>query len=620
MNRTQVERAALPWRGDMVVALVLLAAHTVAIWGYSGLFWGDLGRWSHEVERFALGELPYRDFQWHFPPLAIWLIGGAARVSGTSRDAISVATSSVAVGIVMAFVGFVRRVLGRANSWFTGAALLLALSFVQRNGAPLQLGSYSPAISVGGLCIALATLSFVHTFATSAGDPGKARDASEQRHALALGVFSGLAVLSKQDFWIPAAYLVAANTWRTRRLHAAAAAALVTGAGMGVVAFTAGAATLLPLAGGFGHVQMAGGEGWPSWERLTIEVLVLALLVGSVAAIAGSATRRQPWRLLAISVVVVTAAAALHLTMTMGTALPSPGALRSATQDALFSELRDHRPMLRPAIGFLRARMADTPLPLLLPLFLLAVLARRWRELPRERRVLIALLLGLALAFRARRAFQGSDWIEFLFSLPTYLAAAELLLVRDGVDGPRLRRRLGVTLAALALWAHVEHGRGLGTRRHYPASFVSTRGTMHWKPNEIVDHETLRLALDSLDPSGRRPLHAFGYSGGMNYFLRRRNPFPITQDYFLSAFDADSVLRHVPPGLLLIDNPVFSSVTYNAPGFDWRHWEQPRITAPYTWFDRPRFEGLKRGCREVRLARSMFRLFDCAVTTKHASS
>lgn len=70
---------------DVLIALLLLTLHTIAVWSHISTFWGDIGRWSHEVERLALGELPYRDFQWHYPPLGLWVEGGLAALIGTER-------------------------------------------------------------------------------------------------------------------------------------------------------------------------------------------------------------------------------------------------------------------------------------------------------------------------------------------------------------------------------------------------------------------------------------------------------------------------------------------------------------------------------------------------------
>ena len=53
--------------GRLSIALVLLTLiHTIAVWGYSGPFSGDTGRWLHEVDRLAQGEVLYRDFIWIF--------------------------------------------------------------------------------------------------------------------------------------------------------------------------------------------------------------------------------------------------------------------------------------------------------------------------------------------------------------------------------------------------------------------------------------------------------------------------------------------------------------------------------------------------------------------------
>lgn len=119
---------------DVVAALVLLAVHTAFVWGYTGKFWGDVGRWSHEVERFARGEVPYRDFQWHFPPLALWIEGYAARLIGTGRTQLSIIATSISVVIVMAYVCYVREVLRRVDVAIVMAGLLMALAYVQTGG------------------------------------------------------------------------------------------------------------------------------------------------------------------------------------------------------------------------------------------------------------------------------------------------------------------------------------------------------------------------------------------------------------------------------------------------------------------------------------------------------
>lgn len=587
-------------RWDLVAAVGLVVVHIITVWGYTGLWWGDIGRWSHEVERFAAGELPYRDFQWHYPPLGLWVEGYAARLLGTDRGPLRVINSILAILIVLVWVRYLRQVATRAAVGLLAVSLILALAYAQRIGAPLPMGLYSPGLIVGTLCIALAVTEFLRSL-----EPG------QERAAIWMGAFAGLAVLSKQDFWIPAAFLVATVTIRSRRLGPAAVSAAVTAAGVAVVVWTAGIGILLPLAGGFGHAELAGGQGFPSWERLTVDFFVVALVCGSYALLVSIATRRlQVGPLLACGAVAA-ATGGLHLYQSMATVLPPAGELLTPTQEALAYQLRNGDPLFRPALGWLRRRVTQNPLPLALPPLLLVLLARRWRTLPDPRRTMIALLLGFAIAFRARRGWWGTEWSEFLFTLPVLVIGAEMLLALPEAERRRLRAATVVVLALGALWANNEFGRGIGTDYYYPEATTTLRGKVHWRPEMARDYRHLLATVDRLDPSRQRPLFAFGVTGGINYFLKRRNPFPYTQDFYFSAFDPDSVLRRVPPGLILVDNPFLEDGSFLEADFDWDDWGGDRVAAPYGPYDRPIFNRLLNGCRLVPPDSSLFRVYDC---------
>jgi hypothetical protein len=587
-------------RKDLVLALTLAALHAAAVWGYTGPFSGDNGRWLHEVERFAQGELPYRDFQWHFPPLALWVVGGAARLLGTNLQPVFVIMSVVAALLLTGVVYYFREVRGQQDTVLLAAAILLAFAYVQNAGAPLPAGAYTPAVPVGALCLTMAAVFFLKDW--NAGASGGS--------AWWLGLFAGLAVLSKHDFWIPAAFLVGMSVWRFRR----AAPVLMSGAtvaiGVAIVGLTAGFSVLPDLVGGFNHASLTGGRGFPSWERLTVDVFAVALVAGFLATMLGLARRRMYVRWLVGSGIVAMVAGAIHVGVSMSMTSADLGPLQTPMMDAIGYHVREGNPLFRPALGWLRQRVVSDPIPLLLPPLLLIVVAMRWSTLDRSRRASIALLLGFVITLRMRRAFEGTEWFEFLLTLPVILLSAELLSGLEGNELRRFRNMTGGVLLVIATLAYHQFGRGPVTRRHFPAAVIA-RGTVHWPPNALRDYERIRTTIDSVDPAGTRPLFAFGHSGGWNYFLQRRNPFPFTQDFRFSAFDADSVLATPPSGLLLVDNP--ASDRHSFPSLDIRldRWEQPRGPTPYLTYDRPRFNRLREACQPTATDPRAIRVYVC---------
>jgi hypothetical protein len=588
-------------RAEWLVPLGVLAIHAAAVWGYSGVFWGDIGRSSHEVERFALGEVPYRDFHFHYPPLGLWVEGLGARLIGTDRLPLSLMTTAIAALIIIASVRYSRDVLERVDVAFVTVGVVLALAYAQTNGAPLPLGLYSPAVLVGALNVAIAAMLFVRSSSSREG-----------RNAEWAAVFAALAVLSKQDFWLPALFVVGATAVRERRVIPVVVFAAVTSVGIALIVLTAGAQVLLPLAGGFGHARLVRGQGFPSWERLTVEVFVLSLIGGAVALLVSFARRKLLLKPLLAATLIASLSCGLVIAETVRTAVAQPGS-RPLTpiQDRLAYHVKAGNSLVRPAVGLLRERASRTPIPVLLPPLLLALLLLRWSKLAARRRTISALLLGFAMALRARRAFEGTEWFEFLLTLPVIAVSVELLLQLPEPEERRFRAATTASLAVLALVAYSTLGRGPGTGRHYPVATATLRGDVHVKPGEARDYRNVLAAIDSIDPARHRPLYAFGYAGGFNYFMKRRNPFPFTQDFYYSAFDADSVLARRPRGIILVDNPFLGDVSYGAARFDWRHWEQPRVAGPYGTYDRVRFDRLKADCPRITSDTTMFRIYAC---------
>ncbi len=590
--------------GVAAFAVALLLLHAWHVWGHTSLMWGDIGRWSHEVERMANGELPYRDFQWHYPPLGLWVEGLLARVVGTDHPHLTAIATALAIVVAAAAARFAQRVLQRDDLLLVGASLVFAFAYAQANGPALPMGLYSPGALVGAVCISLALVAFVRQL-----------DEPSLATASWMALWAGLAVLSKQDFWIPAAYVVAVTFLRSRQLLPPLVSAAVVALGLAAIVATAGASVILPMVGGFGHAKLAGGQGFPSWERLTVDLFALAAVCGPFLVVHGLVTRQWRWRPIAAFALLGAATGALFVAMTMQVQPHAAGEIPNRAQDLLRMHLQRGDSLLRPAVGLLAKRWSQTPLPVSLPWLLLLLTAWRWRALAAPVRVRVALLLGLAIAIRARRLFEATEWIEFLFTLPILLLAAELLLPLE--EGARRRMRLatGGALAVLALWAYKREGRGWGTDRYFPAVTETLRGKVHWSEGGASDYRRILATVDSLDPSRQRPLFAFGFAGGWNYWLKRHNPYPFTQDFYYSAFDADSVLALPrPAGLILFDlDPrlLDTGGSYGAARFDVRRWEQPRVAPPYGFYDRPRFRRLMDGCTPVPLERVIVKIYQC---------
>lgn len=584
-------------------ALALLALHTWHVWGHTSLMWGDIGRWSHEVERFAHGELPYRDFQWHYPPLGLWVEGFLARLVGTEHADLTAITTGLSVIIVASTAIFAQRVLARADLLLLAGSLLFAFAYAQVNGAAIPMGLYSPAALVGAVCMTIAFVAFVRQL-----------DAPSLGSATWMALWAGLAVISKQDFWIPSAYIVGVTFLRSRQLLPPIVSAAVVAVGLAGIVATAGASVVLPMVGGFGHARLAGGQGFPSWERLTVDLFALAAICGPFLVLHALATGRWRWRAITTFALLGAATGTLFVVMTMRTKPPVPGELQSWAQDLLRPHFQRGGSLLRPSLGLLVRRWLHTPLPVSLAPLLLVLTARRWRTLP-DGRVRLALLLGLAIALRGRRAFEASEWLEFLVTVPIVMLAVDYLLPVEQPARRRVQLAGAGAIFVLGLVMYQREGRGWGTDRYFPTVTRTLRGDVHWGANAARDYTRIVATLDSLDPGRERPLFAFGFSGGWNYWLKRRNPYPFTQDFYYSAFDADSVLALPrPKGLILFDfSPrlLDNGGSYGAARFDVRQWEQPRVAAPYGFYDRPRFQRLLQGCTQVPMERVIVTIYQC---------
>ena len=120
-------------------------------WCKSDSLWGDSPRWIFEAYRTALGELPYRDFTWQYPPLAVLMSGAALALMGAKFATIQAFVDFIGICLVLATWDTARRFLPGAIP--VAEAVVLACAGVANatNFALFSLQVYTPAILLGAV-------------------------------------------------------------------------------------------------------------------------------------------------------------------------------------------------------------------------------------------------------------------------------------------------------------------------------------------------------------------------------------------------------------------------------------------------------------------------------------
>ena len=595
----------------LLVLLLFWAAHVVATWGEATPFSGDYGRWLHEMDRFAHGQVPYRDFYWAFPPMSIWVLGSIARWFGSDVGTFRTITVTLSLLIYVAFFNYASSLLPRKLVLPTViACCLLSAAYAQHGSLPLPAGMYIPAAPLGFLFLICAVLLVLHGWRA----PGKL-------NAGLTGVFCGLCLLTKQDFWLPAIYLVTVDFLvgirgkdgkvSAQQIWAPVCFLMTTFGGVLIVARQAGWKTIPRIPGGFGLAREFGGRGLPSWERLAVEAVALGLLlVASLACLL--VTHASSWHVLRKvflgALLLSLLAGSIHVGMSYyeGQRLPSHGltVLDHPVDEAPQNQFNANRVSLGRAIQELLLRSQLHLLPVLLPVFafMLVLLAPRNLESQPERRALL-FLLGLCIVCRARRLFEYTEWYHFLLEIPVYLWMTQLLFPDSKekvLAGLRLAIVGFILVGAYSYWFY---GMGNFTRRGVGVAMTTPRGVVRVGAGELRYYTALMQSLRNIDPGGDRPLFVYGYnSGGFNYFLKRRNPTPLTQGFWFSNASAENVLaglQSLKPGPIVLDNTFFLNLKRPSVAIDPFRWDLKTQETSYSRFDRPLFLRLVEGCRNV---------------------
>jgi hypothetical protein len=586
-------------RRALVALAVLLGFYLWATWGYVGSFYGEASAWLHEVDRYAAGETPYRDFTWQFPPLSMWVVGGIARVLGTSLLSLNLITSCILVLLYLAFHRLVAKVAPGVGASALVTAFVFASAYAARFSPPLSVGGAAPAGPLGMLFLLVAV-----------GLVVRLGDRPQGATAAGVGLSLGLAALSRHDYWLPGLFLLAWGIAAVRhdpargRLRAVLGTAFggTLAAGAVIALATAGPAALSGL---LPHgVREAFLQGLPSGERLTMEIAAASALgIAGVVALwlCFALEDARALRMTAVLLLVFLSACATHLGMSVAAARDIAEHGLSANPTAIEEALARLAPVqhpLRTAVYLLDQRFQTHLFPALLPPILLAVLVLRWRRWGLRRdRDLALLMLGLAIALRARRGFSGTDWQNVLVEIPAYALFLHLVAAAVGRSAQRAVSMALAILFVVGLYTYYNLGVGPLTQRRYPPT-ATARGTVHWEPASSADYRAWAAVLDSLDPDHRRPLLAFGPSGAWNYFLARPNPTRFTRGFTADA-DAETVhaaLRAASPRPLILDTRRVVRITPPLrPGpFAW---EIRPARTPVTLLELPALAGLLAGCR-----------------------
>lgn len=586
-----------------VIIGALALVHIALVWGYTGLFWGAHGQWLDEVARFARGEVPYRDFSWSNPPLAIWIVGGVARVTGTSLNAISATTAVLFLLIVALFLYHLKQLTPQLVLPIALPAILCATAYASRSGAPLPLGTVSPAGPVGFLCLLGAAALMLH-----------AVDRMSRGAAVLAGVLGGLALLSKQDYWLSASYALLAGTLLLARRRAAielllapmAACAVTVVLGFVIAAGQSGLVPFFRMLIGPDDIVELAVRVIPSLERVTVEVAASAALgltaVTSLWLCLAISDRRAAQWAGALGLVFLTATA-IHLGMSVSIGRDlirgGPEPLPTVTEEMIWLSLQNGRSLFSSAIAFFDERLQAHLFPAMLPPILLGVLVLRWRAwYDRMIANRLALLLGLCVVARVHRGFEGADWYNVLLELPCYALFLQLICGAATQKAARSVRAALSVVILLGLYSRVSMGRGpLTVSGAFPVTMTHA-GPVRWAPFPARSYRVADSLLTQLDSARVRSLVAFGASGGWNYFLGRPNPAPASGGLEAGPWPLDSVLgriRAAVPPVILLDNQ-YALRPIPGPVSTLLRWEPEPRPNRFARRDREPFESLTREC------------------------
>lgn len=126
------------------------------LWGkLQSLLHLDPSWWLQELSRAAHGELPYRDFAWHFPPFAVLLYGYALRLFGIRFPVVQALMDAISFGIVLFSYLLLRRFTSAFLACLSCLLMIAVCCTTLTYFSLFSLFGYSPALQTGALGLLL---------------------------------------------------------------------------------------------------------------------------------------------------------------------------------------------------------------------------------------------------------------------------------------------------------------------------------------------------------------------------------------------------------------------------------------------------------------------------------
>lgn len=148
-------------RRQALVLLVLSASCAAMNWLKLGGFWGDAPRAWFEIYRASIGEVPYRDFTWPYPPFTLALCSSILHLFGATFTVAQVTCDVLSLACVFGVWSLARRLTAPLPALATTIAFTLVGATNGGNFALFSLNVYTPAILVGAVGLLLASIGLV---------------------------------------------------------------------------------------------------------------------------------------------------------------------------------------------------------------------------------------------------------------------------------------------------------------------------------------------------------------------------------------------------------------------------------------------------------------------------